>query len=125
MADGRRGLRVRMTRSSRVSTHSVAPDVSRRANRHLQRRHFRSTPALTGSPRRLPDRASFAGGVSITCAQVDRIGGRVERDRWLAKFWQDNAISEKAYGFPCDDVGGYSTFIAHDNPRYMLVAIGW
>ena len=44
---------------------------------------------------------------------------------FYAKFWHDNAISGKAYGFPYDDVGGYSTFIAHDNPRYMLVAIGW
>ena len=44
---------------------------------------------------------------------------------FYAKFWHDNAIGGKAYGFPYDDVGGYSTFIAHDNPRYMLVAIGW
>jgi malectin (di-glucose binding ER protein)/glycosyl hydrolase family 64 (putative beta-1,3-glucanase) len=44
---------------------------------------------------------------------------------FYAKFWHDNAISGKAYGFPYDDVGGYSTFIAHDDPRYMLVAIGW
>jgi hypothetical protein len=42
-----------------------------------------------------------------------------------AKFWHDNAIDGKAYGFPYDDVGGYSTFIAHDDPEYVLVAIGW
>ncbi len=42
-----------------------------------------------------------------------------------AKFWHDNSIDGKAYGFPYDDVGGYSTFIAHDDPTYMLVAIGW
>jgi hypothetical protein len=42
-----------------------------------------------------------------------------------AKFWHDNAIDGKAYGFPYDDVGSYSTFIAHDDPEYALVAIGW
>ena len=44
---------------------------------------------------------------------------------YYAQFWHDNGINGKAYGFPYDDVGGYSTFIAHDNPQYMLVAIGW
>jgi hypothetical protein len=44
---------------------------------------------------------------------------------YYAKFWHDNAINGKAYGFPYDDVGGYSTFIAHDDPTYVLVAIGW
>jgi len=42
-----------------------------------------------------------------------------------AKFWHDNGIDGKAYGFPYDDVGGYSTYISHTNPQYMLVAIGW
>lgn len=42
-----------------------------------------------------------------------------------AKFWHANSVDGKSYGFPYDDVGGYSTFIAHDNPQYALVAIGW
>jgi hypothetical protein len=44
---------------------------------------------------------------------------------YYAKFWHDNAINGKAYGFPYDDVGGYSSYISHMNPQYMLVAIGW
>jgi hypothetical protein len=44
---------------------------------------------------------------------------------YYAKFMHDIAINGKAYGFPYDDVGGYSSYIAHDNPQYMLVAIGW
>ncbi|HWZ59465.1 MAG TPA: beta-1,3-glucanase family protein [Gemmatimonadaceae bacterium] len=44
---------------------------------------------------------------------------------YYAKFWHDNAINGKAYGFPYDDVGGYSSYISHQNPQYMLVAIGW
>ncbi len=44
---------------------------------------------------------------------------------YYAKFWHDNAYDGKAYGFPYDDVGGYSSYISHNNPQYMLVAIGW
>jgi hypothetical protein len=44
---------------------------------------------------------------------------------YYAKFWHDNAVNGKAYGFPYDDVGGYSSYISHSNPQYMLVAIGW
>jgi Beta-1,3-glucanase len=39
--------------------------------------------------------------------------------------WHDNAVNGKAYGFPYDDVGGYSSYISHASPQYMLVAIGW
>lgn len=44
---------------------------------------------------------------------------------YYAKFWHDNAIDGLAYGFPYDDVGGYSSFISHGHPQYLLVAIGW
>jgi hypothetical protein len=44
---------------------------------------------------------------------------------YYAQFWHANAVDGKAYGFPYDDVGGYSSYISHENPKYMLVAIGW
>lgn len=44
---------------------------------------------------------------------------------YYAKFWHTHAINGKAYGFPYDDVGGYSSYVSHDNPQYLLVAIGW
>jgi hypothetical protein len=44
---------------------------------------------------------------------------------YYAKFWHTHGINGKAYGFPYDDVGGYSSYISHDNPQYLLVAIGW
>jgi trimeric autotransporter adhesin len=44
---------------------------------------------------------------------------------YYAQFWHANAINGKAYGFPYDDVGGYSSFVAHNNPQYILIAIGW
>jgi Beta-1,3-glucanase len=44
---------------------------------------------------------------------------------YYAQFWHARALSGKAYGFPYDDVGGYSSFISHTNPQYLLVAIGW
>ena len=44
---------------------------------------------------------------------------------YYAKFWHTHGLNGKAYGFPYDDVGGYSSYISHANPQYILVAIGW
>jgi Beta-1,3-glucanase len=44
---------------------------------------------------------------------------------YYARFWHERALGGKAYGFPYDDVGGYSSYISHSNPQYLLVAIGW
>jgi hypothetical protein len=44
---------------------------------------------------------------------------------YYAEFWHTHALNGKAYGFPYDDVGGYSSYISHANPQYLLVAIGW
>jgi hypothetical protein len=44
---------------------------------------------------------------------------------YYARFWHARALGGKAYGFPYDDVGGYSSYVSHADPQYMLVAIGW
>jgi F5/8 type C domain/Beta-1,3-glucanase len=44
---------------------------------------------------------------------------------YYAKFWHDNAINGLAYGFPYDDVASQSSFVSHQNPQYLLVAVGW
>jgi hypothetical protein len=44
---------------------------------------------------------------------------------YYARFWHDHSLRGKAYGFPYDDVGGYSTYISHTDPEYLLIAIGW
>jgi hypothetical protein len=44
---------------------------------------------------------------------------------YYAKFWHDHGLNGKAYGFPYDDVGGYSSYISHSNPQYLIIAIGW
>jgi hypothetical protein len=44
---------------------------------------------------------------------------------YYARFWHERSLDGKAYGFPYDDVGGYSSYISHKNPEYMMVAIGW
>jgi trimeric autotransporter adhesin len=44
---------------------------------------------------------------------------------FYAQFWHQNAVNGLAYGFPYDDVGGYSSYISHDNPRSIQIAIGW
>lgn len=44
---------------------------------------------------------------------------------YYAKFWHTHSIGGLAYGFPYDDYAGYSSFISHNNPQWLLVAIGW
>jgi hypothetical protein len=44
---------------------------------------------------------------------------------YYAQFWHLHAIDGKAYGFPYDDVGSYSSYISHSDPQYLMVAIGW
>jgi hypothetical protein len=44
---------------------------------------------------------------------------------YYARFWHTHGLGGKAYGFPYDDVGGYSSYVSHANPQYILVAIGW
>jgi len=44
---------------------------------------------------------------------------------YYARFWHENALGGRAYGFPYDDVGSYSSYVSHANPQYLLVAIGW
>lgn len=77
--------------------------------------------------------------VGATAGTFDAAGHLLDHDLWkdprtfytqapaddYAKFWHDNAIDGKAYGFPYDDVGGYSTYLSCDHPQYLLVAVGW
>jgi chitodextrinase len=44
---------------------------------------------------------------------------------YYARFWHAHALGGKAYGFPYDDVGGYSSYVSRPNPQYMLIAVGW
>lgn len=44
---------------------------------------------------------------------------------FYAQYWHTHGIAGKAYGFPYDDVGGYSSDISCNSPQYLVVAIGW
>ncbi|GAA3192492.1 hypothetical protein GCM10010468_01320 [Actinocorallia longicatena] len=44
---------------------------------------------------------------------------------YYARFWHDHAIGDLSYGFPYDDYAGHSSFIAHQGPQYLLIAVGW
>jgi hypothetical protein len=44
---------------------------------------------------------------------------------YYARFWHQNAINNKAYGFPYDDVDAQSSLIAVSNPQFLVVAVGW
>lgn len=77
--------------------------------------------------------------VGDTAGTFDAAGKLLDRSLWAdstkfysaapadyyARFWHERALDGKAYGFPYDDVGGYSSYISHSSPQYMLVAIGW
>jgi hypothetical protein len=44
---------------------------------------------------------------------------------FYAQYWHTHGIAGKAYGFPYDDVGGYSSDISCNMPQWLVVAIGW
>ncbi len=44
---------------------------------------------------------------------------------YYAQFWHTHGIGGFAYGFPYDDVGGYSSDIGCTSPQRMIVAVGW
>jgi beta-glucanase (GH16 family) len=44
---------------------------------------------------------------------------------YYARFWHENAINGKQYGFPYDDDANQSSDISVANPQYMIVAVGW
>ncbi len=79
------------------------------------------------------------GADPATCAALNRhVAGQaaaVQNDpaqyyksapaNYYAKFWHDNAVNGLAYGFPYDDYAGQSSYISHNNPQYLQIAVGW
>ena len=65
------------------------------------------------------------------CASLNRHGSQPSQwyksgpANYYAKFWHDNAIGHRAYGFPYDDVAAQSTYISHENPQWLVVAVGF
>ncbi len=42
-----------------------------------------------------------------------------------ARYWHKHAIGGYQYGFPYDDVGGYSSDVSCNGPQSLVVAVGW
>ncbi|MFJ8579601.1 discoidin domain-containing protein [Micromonospora sp. NPDC093277] len=73
------------------------------------------------------------------CAALNRHVAHLPRAQWsdpslfyqqapanyYAKFWHDNAIGGRAYGFPYDDYADQSSFVSTGDPQWLLVAVGW
>jgi hypothetical protein len=65
------------------------------------------------------------------CAALNRHGSQPSQwyksgpANYYAKFWHDNAIGHRAYGFPYDDVAAQSTYVSHENPQWLIVAVGF
>jgi hypothetical protein len=77
--------------------------------------------------------------VGATSGSFDANGKLLDKNLWAssdafyaaapadyyAAFFHARALRGKAYGFPYDDVGGYSSYISHANPEYLLIAVGF
>jgi hypothetical protein len=61
------------------------------------------------------------------CASLNRHGTSYSSApaNFYAKFWHDNAIGHKAYGFPYDDVNSQSSYVSHSDPQWLEVAVGF
>jgi hypothetical protein len=44
---------------------------------------------------------------------------------YYAAFWHKHALLGRAYGFPYDDVGGWSSYVSHKLPGTVYIAIGY
>ena len=44
---------------------------------------------------------------------------------WYAKFWHSHSIKGLAYGFPYDDVGGFSSSLHTVAPTNVIYTVGW
>ncbi|MEV4346263.1 beta-1,3-glucanase family protein [Actinoplanes sp. NPDC049596] len=100
---------------------------------------YASTVGITAATSDIFGCAGTLAGQPQQCAALNRHTADLPQSQWetvsnfyraapanyYAKFWHDYAINKLAYGFPYDDVAGQSTFISHNDPQYLLVAVGW
>ena len=94
--------------------------------------HSVSTADVFGCAGPLATDAALCGALNRHVAQLPRAQwGDVSRfyqaapANYYARFWHNHSIGGKAYGFPYDDAADQSSYVALDNPQYMLVAVGW
>ena len=104
--------------------------------------YFASYASSVGVSASVFDIMACAGSLATNagmCSALNRHVAQLAQSQWTnsslfyqaapanyyAKFWHDHSLSALAYGFPYDDYGGYSSFITHNNPQWLLVAVGW
>lgn len=44
---------------------------------------------------------------------------------FYAKFWHDHSIDNLAYGFPYDDYNDQAAFLQINNPKALIIRVGW
>lgn len=83
--------------------------------------------------------AGNLGGDANKCAALNRHVADLPEDQqhdparfyptgpanYYAKFWHDHNIDGKAYGFPYDDVAEQASYVSHEVPQWLVVAVGW
>ena len=124
--------------SGRQCTSTTTTPSSIRSGRTTGSRFPSPEPTRAGSGR-TPTSRRPSSGTSATGAGIYGCRQAARQTLWAsaptfysaapanyyARFWHTHGINGKAYGFPYDDVGGYSSYISHNKPQYMVVAIGW
>ena len=124
------------TRTARQLADEVARDATEQTERGLRAqqetvRQF-SDPFMRAGDAMAQSHAQTGNGAEpaaqhIPAAQQQTVSNfyRAAPANYYARFWHNHAIAGKAYGFPYDDAADQSSYIALDNPQYMLIAIGW
>jgi hypothetical protein len=105
--------------------------------------YFNSYAASVGANATTQDIFNCSGAVLATnsalCSALNRHVAQLPQSQWAtpslfyqaapanyyAQFWHNHSLGGLAYGFPYDDYGNQSTYLAQPNPQWMLIAIGW
>jgi len=76
--------------------------------------------------------AALAGAVNRHVAQLPQAQWtdvtqyyKAAPANYYAKFWHEQSIDNKCYGFAYDDAEGQAAYTSHASPQYLIIAIGY
>ncbi len=91
-----------------------------------------STAEIMGCSGKLAEEAGKCSAVNRHVAHLPESDwsdpGKYYKEKpanYFAKFWHDHGINNLAYGFPYDDFAGQSSFVSHNDPEWLAVAVGY
>jgi hypothetical protein len=76
--------------------------------------------------------AALAGAVNRHVAQLPQSSWsnvslyyQAAPANFYAKFWHENSVDSKCYGFAYDDAAEQAAYASHGQPQYLIIAIGY